>query len=357
MAGPSALPLPAPGFESRKAKILEQLAVPDAEYSDASPKGTVDVGIRPLLEKINAAAGFVTTSSCAGRVSVFVEGRKTAATLAAAGEEAAAAAAAVAEEQGDDAQELMQPASAQATVAGLGGKGGGGTWLYVSHDPHPLVGRGVVVDWAKELGISGEADDASMLDATGGAGEADAERRLIHFKFEPMILHVLTASHSHAQLLLRCALHAGFRESGAVSLMASSSSSSGGGGGGEQSATPMVAVRSMGLGFESLLGYAEESGRRRLIVPPGYLDTLMAIGHERFAENTKRIRRFEDAFRDATQAPAPRRNPDGDEWEDAAARRERMRADGLRRKAALQADRVEETQPDVDWTDAAIQQS
>lgn len=125
---------------------------------------------------------------------------------------------------------------------------------------------------------------------------------------------------------------------------------------------PMVAVRSMGLGFESLLGYATEDGRR-LIVPPGYLDTLMRIGHERFAENTKRIRRFETAFRDATQAPAERMNPDGQAWEDAAARRERMRAEGLRRKAARQAENTaestaastEETRPAKDVTETTME--
>lgn len=174
MAGSSALPLPGPVFEARKSKILEQLAVPDAEYSDASPKGTVDEGIRPLLAQVNDAAGFVTTSSCAGRVSVFVEGRKTA----------------TAEEDGGtepgDEPSSIQPANTQ-TVAGLGGKGGGGTWLYVSHDPHPLVGQGAVVDWVKELGIAGEQDDGVLLDATGGSGGGDSERRLIHFKFEPMV--------------------------------------------------------------------------------------------------------------------------------------------------------------------------
>lgn len=119
---------------------------------------------------------------------------------------------------------------------------------------------------------------------------------------------------------------------------------------GAEHAMPMVAVRSMGLGFESLLGYAGEDGRgRRLIVPPGYLDTIMTIGHERFAENTKRIRRFEEAFQEATRASGPRRNPDGAEWEDAAARRERLHAEGLRRKAARQAEgTAEERQSDMD---------
>ncbi|KAM3507251.1 hypothetical protein MY11210_007224 [Beauveria gryllotalpidicola] len=342
MSRSSRLPLPGPAFEARKLKILEQLAVPDAEYSDASPKGTVDVGIRPLLAEINAAAGFVTTSSCAGRVSVFVEGRKTAAaTRATEGDHDAVADGGGTEQS--DGLGSMQPAAAAQTVAGMGGKGGGGTWLYVSHDPHPLAGQGVVVDWAKELGITGEREDASLLDTTGGPGRCNPECRLIHFKFEPMILHVLTASHAHAQLLLRCALHAGFRESGAVSLVSPSN----------EPATPMVAVRSMGLGLESLLGYAEEDGRRRrLTVPPGYLDTLMAIGAARFAENAKRIERFKTAFGAATARMAgPPRNPDGGAWEDAAARRERMRAEGLRQKAARQAERrAEEERPDIDLT-------
>lgn len=113
----------------------------------------------------------------------------------------------------------------------------------------------------------------------------------------------------------------------------------------------------MGLGFESLLGYADLDGQRRhLIVPPDYLDRLMRIGHERFAENTKRIQRFEDAFRDATQEPVPRRNPEGGAWEDATARRERMRAEGLRRKAAMMqvADKAEVIEVDIDFREASI---
>lgn len=118
---------------------------------------------------------------------------------------------------------------------------------------------------------------------------------------------------------------------------------------------PIVAVRSMGLGFESLIGYAGEDCRR-LMVPREYLDTLMAISDERFLENTKRIRRFEEAFAEAVQEPAPRKNPDGGEWEDAAARRERMRAEGLRRKAALQGEsKADGVQPDIVLGDASIE--
>ncbi|KPM37901.1 hypothetical protein AK830_g8663 [Neonectria ditissima] len=281
----------APAFVEKKKRILDQLAVPSADYADASPKGSVDEGIRDLIDEINQAAGVVTTSSCAGRVSVFLEGRR------------------VVDADAEDEQ-----------VAGVGGKGAGGTWLFVSHNP-VLDDKNEDADWAGLLGLA-ELDDAH------GAVGVVKERRLIHFKFEAMILHVLTASPEHAQLLLRCGLQAGFRESGAINLLPS----------GKDGATPMVAIRSMGLAFESLVGQQVNGSRRRL-VSPEYLQTLVQIANERFAENTKRIERFRAAFRDAVSGvSAPKLNPEGNEWEDPAARRERKRAEGLRKKAERQAE-------------------
>lgn len=104
----------------------------------------------------------------------------------------------------------------------------------------------------------------------------------------------------------------------------------------------MVAIRSMGLSLESLVGYQDLDGQRRQIVPAGYFKLLLQISNERFLENTKRIERFRSAFKEAVLEPqassVPKKlNPEGKEWEDAAARRERLRAEGLRRKAALQA--------------------
>ncbi|KAM0439551.1 hypothetical protein ACHAPT_000642 [Fusarium lateritium] len=288
MQSPGSCP---PAFLDRKKKILEQLSIPDAEYTDASPKGSVDEGIRDLIDEVNQSSGFVTTSSCAGRVSVFLEGRR------------------VAEANGEDDQ-----------IAGVGGKGAGGTWLFVSHNPVPDDGD-ENKDWTGTLGL----EELGVVEHVAGTVK---ERRLIHFKFEAMILHVLTASPEHAQILLKCAFQAGFRESGALNIIPS----------GKDTATPMVAIRTMGLAFESLIGH-QVDGRHLRLVSPEYLRTLVNIANERFTENTKRIGRFRDAFRDAVSAPAPRRNPEGEEWEDAAARRERKRAEGLRRKAELQTKR------------------
>ncbi|KAI1379195.1 methyltransferase TYW3-domain-containing protein [Hypoxylon crocopeplum] len=305
------LPAPPPTFAQRKTRILEQLAVPDAEYTDASPKGSVDAGIRDLIGEVNALDGFVTTSSCAGRVSVFLEGSKRAAAEEGKGED-----------EGEGEGERRK-------LAGVGGKGGGGAWLFVSHDPVPLE-DGDDGDMETLLGLQNRSEKG---DGTGRVVPGDdtaqdvAATRFVHFKFEPMIFHVLTASPEHAQQLLKCGLQAGFRESGAVSLTAPA---------GEQHATPMVAIRSMGLAFESLIGYQPHDGKLQYTVSSEYLQTLIRIANERFSENKKRIDRFRAALTETTRPPPPKKGDDGLGWEDAQARRERKRAEGLRRKAELQ---------------------
>ncbi|KAI1391916.1 methyltransferase TYW3-domain-containing protein [Hypoxylon trugodes] len=309
------LPTPPPAFAQRKKRILEQLAVPDAEYADASPKGTVDVGIRGLIDVVNGLDGFVTTSSCAGRVSVFREGCKKV------GGESSSA-------DGDGNGEGEGEGARSRTTAGVGGKGGGGNWLFVSHDPVPLEGvDGAERDLEGLLGLKGGDREERGITRGDAVGDVTA-MRLVHFKFEPMILHVLTASPEHAQLLLRCGLQAGFRESGAVSLTAAA---------GEQHATPIVAIRSMGLSFESLIGYqsGDDDSSLQCTVSPTYLRTLIGIANKRFIENAKRIARFEAALAEAT-GPS---NTNGEEWEDAQVRRERKRAEGLKRREELQKQR------------------
>lgn len=155
------LPKPHAAFEIKKAKILSQLAKPDAEYTDASPKGSVDEGIRDLIDEINTRDGLVTTSSCAGRVSVFVEGTKTSKNTGAEAED-----------------DKPKPASA------VGGKGGGGAWLYVSHDPVTEDALGLAGGEASLFGLDGSVE--------GMGAEAEVER-LIHFKFEPMVSNLSTS--------------------------------------------------------------------------------------------------------------------------------------------------------------------
>lgn len=204
--GHKQLPVPPATFTTRKHKILEQLSVPDAEYTDASPKGSVDVGIRELIDELNALDGFVTTSSCAGRVSVFLEGRK-----AGGADQRASAAAAVSSSSQDNEGDDTPAAAALETIAGPGGKGGGGTWLFVSHDPVP----GSHDDDEDLLRLFGLVDE----DAGRGAGQepgravgvlgrsqSGRRKRLVHFKFEPMVCKtvprflscIISFTHTHA---------------------------------------------------------------------------------------------------------------------------------------------------------------
>lgn len=112
-------------FRARKQSILAGLAVPEEQYQDRSPKGSVDEGIRSLIELLNGFDGLVTTSSCAGRVSLFVEG---------AGKHGPQASAA---SPVDDP--MNGAAAAAATLSGTPSKGMGGHWLFVTHDAHDLA--------------------------------------------------------------------------------------------------------------------------------------------------------------------------------------------------------------------------
>ncbi|KDN67139.1 putative tRNA wybutosine-synthesizing protein [Colletotrichum sublineola] len=346
------LPSPPASFATRKHRILEQLSVPDAEYTDASPKGSVDVGIRELIDEINALDGFVTTSSCAGRVSIFLEGRRAPSSASAPTEPATPAKPrsqpAVQGGDGDDNEDgddsIINSGSATATIAGPGGKGGGGTWLFVSHDPvsEPHGDD----EMLRRLGLVDEKEVANhrLTGESGSAQPGRRRKRLIHFKFEPMILHVLTASLAHAQLLLKCAFAAGFRESGALNLLpaVAPAAAQDGSSSSSKPVTPMVGVRTMGLALESLVGYVDDDDDeevRHCTVSASYLRDLTQIANERFAENAARIARFRAALQEALAGPPPKLGEGGAAWEDAAARRERKRAEGLRRKEEVLAAR------------------
>lgn len=125
-------------------------------------------------------------------------------------------------------------------------------------------------------------------------------------------------------------MSAGFRESGAINLLPSSGAH----------ATPMVAIRSMGLGFESIIGRLDKNGRTCSIISESLLQSFFETANERFAENEKRRDRFWNNLKEEVGlgAPAPVRQGDSGAWEDKGARRERLRREGLERskaKAAL----------------------
>ena len=161
-------PIP-PAFAARKSAILTSLALPSSEYSDLSPKGSVDKAIIPLIEKINGLEGLVTTSSCAGRVSVFLEGSKRKGGLY----------------NGGDADSDRGPNSRSEQAAVPGGKGRGGRWLFVSHEPvdvGPAVEAGGCI-----MDILGIASNNKQSGNGLGNGLSRLGRRLVRFQFEPMV--------------------------------------------------------------------------------------------------------------------------------------------------------------------------
>lgn len=173
------LPPPGPAFSLRKQKILSQLSVPDAEYTDASPKGSVDEGIRGLIGRINAREGLVTTSSCAGRVSVYLEGRRSGGRKS----QAVGDGRGDGKENGDEGGGQDEGRLGAAAVGSAVGGKGGGEWLFVSHDPVAVPAEGGA-GYGAVLGLEAPA---AALAREGDGRDVGVPSRLIHFKFEPMV--------------------------------------------------------------------------------------------------------------------------------------------------------------------------
>jgi tRNA wybutosine-synthesizing protein 3 len=144
------------GFTTKKTKIVQALTLPEKQYFDLSPKGSVDEGIQDLVKLLNDMDGIVTTSSCAGRTSVFLEGQKTQ------------------ESPADDQNTTPNGQALQAAVPG--GKGLGGHWLYVSHE---VVDLDSEVDLFSKFGLSSRELGQEVF--------LNANSRLVKFQFEPMV--------------------------------------------------------------------------------------------------------------------------------------------------------------------------
>lgn len=121
---------PSPAFLSKKSQIIRQLECPDDEYSDLSPKGSIDAPIRDEIDLINSSPVMVTTSSCSGRVAVFLEGRR--------GQRDQQVPSSNTDEPETDAGVIPSAATiheSKSKIGQVGGKGDGGKWLFVSHSP------------------------------------------------------------------------------------------------------------------------------------------------------------------------------------------------------------------------------
>ena len=154
-------------FDQKKKSILAEIGATDEITPDASPKGTIDEFCIPIIHLINSNKDMVTTSSCSGRVSVFLEGMKNI-----------------------DQDDIK-----------IGAKGNYGRWIFVTHDPKDLP------DWSSSVDFKYITDGSSYI-------STDVNTRYILYKFEPLILHVKCRNLEMANSLYSAAMSCGFRESG-----------------------------------------------------------------------------------------------------------------------------------------------
>ena len=98
----------------------------------------------------------------------------------------------------------------------------------------------------------------------------------------------------------------------------------------------MVAVRTAGLAFDSIIAYVSRSGELVPMVQEDYLRTLLQVANERFEVNSERKGRFREAFLRAIDSGGRATRETKEGWEPAEQRRERKRAEGFRRKAEVQ---------------------
>ena len=137
----------------------------------------------------------MTTSSCAGRVSLFLEGNKGRADGAPVKNEGAV------QESGRGARSLevadgiiQSGDSGQRSSAIPGGKGSGGRWLFVSHE---AVRYSEDEKLAKMMELPQEACDDREMEAQ------DVKRmRFVRFQFEPMVCREINSNCPKADSLV-----------------------------------------------------------------------------------------------------------------------------------------------------------
>jgi tRNA wybutosine-synthesizing protein 3 len=117
---------------------------------------------------------------------------------------------------------------------------------------------------------------------------------------------------------------------------------------------PMVAVRSAGLAFDSVIGYQDDSGSNIAFVDEDYLQMMVGLANERSQLNSNRIQRFRDSLlgkaNHATTGGTITSQHTTEEFEDPEIRRQRKRQEGLLRQQDLHDVKSAQSvhEPDVD---------
>ncbi|KAI8825892.1 methyltransferase TYW3-domain-containing protein [Fimicolochytrium jonesii] len=276
-------------FDQRKKDIL-------AYTIDKSPKGSIDTPVIPLLNVINECTDLVTTSSCSGRVAVYVD---------------------------------AAPGTAEKVTKG-------GTWLSVTHDPLPTIisseGSAEASDklWSM-LFPNHKEEDCSLRFTTSTPHDINVP--IIYFKFEPFILHVLARTREAADALLTVALACGFANSGIQNRM--------------------VQIRGS-LKIDAVLGWLDvpeaagsddrpnANGTVHLFASKAHVEFLSVLANAKFAKNQQTIDKFKAGITAAFSEPGMEAlSTDAKATiETKEERKERKQREGLALAAKLRAEKV-----------------
>lgn len=260
-------------FDQKKNAILEGI---NSLEPDLSPKGSIDHLCLPIMDLINSHKDMVTTSSCSGRISVFVEGTKSVS---------------------DDETKT-------------GGKGLGGRWLYVSHE------QDKVLNWIDTL----REDEIEFESVEDTGDEFDNSIRYILYKYEPFILHVKCRDIKSASKLFNVAMSCGFRESGIGS-------------------NNTVAIR-INIKLDVPVCLLDEKNKDRLIffVSKRYISILDKLTVSKFIENKKKMDELYNKIdKEIISVPLEDESTKNQEVKETKEeRRERKRKEGLERQRKLQ---------------------
>lgn len=225
------------GFDKKKQHILQEIGLNSESNPDASPKGTIDALCIPLITLINSHSDMVTTSSCSGRVSVFVEGSKELNT------------------ERDNPADLLTADEAFK----IGAKGEGGHWLFVSHEKEDIN------EWWMKTSPLLKFEKSSDK-------EYNIKTRYILFKYEPLILHVQCRDFKSASRLYSSAMGCGFRESGI-------------------GANNNVAIR-ISIRLDVPIGYINNKDELISVVDEAYLKMITKLAFDRFLENERKMEKL-----------------------------------------------------------------
>lgn len=101
----------------------------------------------------------------------------------------------------------------------------------------------------------------------------------------------------------------------------------------------MVAVRTISLAFDSVIGYEGVDGKLIPMVTEAYMRVLVELCNERFHKNKERTEAFREALFESFK-PQQSQFSGPSAWEPLEQRRARMKEDGIRRQAKTDAHKI-----------------